>query len=67
MLSVGEGIQDAWESVHIHFEVTILRCDARSLHYTFACTIICTEVYTGIKGDFQCRCGSVGVSDHTQM
>ena len=28
MLSVGEGVQDAWESAHIHFEVTILRCDA---------------------------------------
>ena len=28
ILSVGEGIQDAWESAHVYFEVTILRCDA---------------------------------------
>ena len=30
MPSVGEGVQDAWESAHIHFEVTILGCDARA-------------------------------------
>ena len=30
MLSVDVGVQDAWESAHIYFEVTILRCDARA-------------------------------------
>jgi hypothetical protein len=63
MLSVNEGVQDAWESAYINFEVTMLRCDACSLHYTFACTIICTGVYTGLYSQREMLSVGEGVQD----